>query len=29
MTNKNKNINEDKKIDLEIIEKEMDGKKGG
>ena len=28
MINKNKNINEDKKIDLEIIEKEMDGKKG-
>jgi hypothetical protein len=28
MINKNKNINEDKKIDLEMIEKEMDGKKG-
>jgi hypothetical protein len=27
MTNKNKNINEGKKIDLEIIEKGMEGKK--
>jgi hypothetical protein len=27
MTNKNKNVNEGKKIDLEIIEKEIDGKK--